>query len=272
MTATARHATLALVALLTIAGAALAPRIAQPPEYIVFVDQRSLLGVPNAFDVLSNLAFAVVGLIGLAVTFTRRSTTFAHPWDRWPYAVLFAGVTLSSLGSSYFHLAPDNARLVWDRLPMTVGFVALLVALLAERVHRGLARATLVPLLLAGAASVFYWYWSELQGAGDLRPYLVVQFGSLALVALILVLYPARGAGFIVAGLAAYAAAKGLELADREIFVALAQTVSGHTLKHLVAAGAVACLAAGLKARSHVPAEIRTRASAVPGAFPGSHG
>src|SRR6185436_10576711 len=118
MTATARHATLALVALLTIAGAALAPRIAQPPEYIVFVDQRSLLGVPNAFDVLSNLAFSVVGLIGLADKFTRRSTTFAHPWDRWPYAVLFAGVTLSSLGSSYFHLAPDNARLVWDRLPM----------------------------------------------------------------------------------------------------------------------------------------------------------
>jgi len=272
MTATARHATLALVVLVTIAGAALAPPIAQPPEYTAFVDHRSLLGVPNAFDVLSNVAFAVVGLPGLTISFTRRAGTFAHPWDHWPYAVLFAGVTLSSVGSSYFHLAPDNARLMWDRLPMTIGFVALLVALLAERVHRGLARATLIPLLLAGAASVFYWYWSELQGAGDLRPYLVVQFGSLALVALILILYPARGAGFIVAGLAAYAAAKGLEVADGEIFVALAQTVSGHTLKHLVAAGAVACLAAGLKARSHVPAEIRTRASAVPEAFRGSRG
>jgi hypothetical protein len=38
--------------------------------------------------------------------------------------VLFAGVTLSSLGSSYFHLAPDNARLMWDRLPMTIAFIS----------------------------------------------------------------------------------------------------------------------------------------------------
>ena len=262
MTPSARHATLALVMLLTIAGAALAPPIGQPPEYTVFVDQRPLFGVPNAFDVLSNVAFAVVGLIGLAATLARRPGTFSDPWDRWPYAVLFAGVTLSSVGSSYFHLAPDNARLMWDRLPMTIGFVALLVALLAERVHRGLARATFVPLLLAGAASVAYWYWSELHGTGDLRPYLVVQFGSLALVGLILVLYPARGTGFIVAGLAAYGAAKGLELADREIFAALAQHVSGHTLKHLVAAGGVGCLVAML----------RNRASTVPAAFPGSRG
>jgi len=199
--------------------------------------------------VLSNVAFAVVGLFGLAATFRRRTGTFADPWDRWPYVALFAGVTLSSVGSSYFHLAPDNARLMWDRLPMTIGFVALLIALLAERVHRGFARATFVPLLLAGAASVAYWYWSELHGTGDLRPYLVVQFGSLALVALILVLYPARGAVFIVAGLAAYAVAKGLELADREIFLALAHTVSGHTLKHLVAAGGVGCLVAMLRSR-----------------------
>jgi hypothetical protein len=134
---------------------------------------------------------------------------------------------------------------------MTVGFVALVVALTAERVHRGVARAAFVPLLAAGAASVVYWYFTELQGAGDLRPYLVVQFGSLARVPLILVLYPSpwRGSGYLVAGLVAYAAAKGLELADRGIFLALGHTVSGHTLKHLVAAAGVACLVAMLRAR-----------------------
>jgi hypothetical protein len=252
MTATTRHATLALAAIVTVAGAALAPKIAQPPEYIVFVDHRALLGLPNAFDVLSNVSFAVVGLLGLGATFARRPGTFVDPWDRRPYAVLFAGVVLSSLGSSYFHLAPDNARLVWDRLPMTMGFAALLAALLAERVHRGVARAALLPLLAVGAASVAYWYWSELQGMGDLRPYLVVQFGSLALVALILVLYPAagRGSAYLVAGLAAYAAAKGLELADAPIFAATSHMVSGHTMKHLVAAGGVACVVAMLRWRT----------------------
>lgn len=250
MSASARHAVLAVAALATIAGALLLRPIPQPPEYTQFIDHRALLGIPNAFDVLSNLAFAVVGLIGLAATLASREGTFSDPWDRWPYAVLFTGVALSSVASSYFHLAPDNARLVWDRLPMTIGFVALLVALLSERVHRGTARAVFVPLLVAGMASVAYWYWSELQGAGDLRPYLVVQFGSLVLVALILALFPARGTGYLAAGLITYGIAKGLELADREIFIALGQTVSGHTLKHLAAAGAAACVVADLRSRA----------------------
>ena len=251
MTASARHLVLTIAAAITIVGAALAPPIAQPPDYAVFVDQRPLFGIPNAYDVLSNVAFAVVGVLGLAATFARRTAMFADPWDRWPYAVLFAGVALSSLGSSYFHLSPDNARLMWDRLPMTVGFVALLVALLAERVHRPLARALFLPLLMAGALSAGYWYWSELRGAGDLRPYLVVQFGSLALVVLMLLLYPGRGrdTAYLAAGLVAYAAAKGLEIADAPIFEATGHLVSGHTLKHLVAAGGVACLVAMLRAR-----------------------
>jgi hypothetical protein len=258
MNTSTRHATLACAVLATIVGAALAPPIAQPPEYTVFVDQRAWLGVPNGFDVLSNIGFAVAGLLGLAATFARRPGRFADAWDRWPYAVLFVGVALSSVGSSFFHLAPDNARHMWDRLPMTIGFVAFLVALLAERVHRGLARTVFVPLLVVAAASVAYWYWTETQGAGDLRPYLVVQFGSLAFVALLLMLYPARGTGFIVAGLVAYVAAKGFELADRQIFEALGQTVSGHMLKHLVAAGGVASLVAMLRSRaSTVPAASR---------------
>jgi len=160
------------------------------------------------------------------------------------------GVALTTLGSSYYHLAPDNARLVWDRLPMAVGFMGLLTALFAERVSLTAAKWLFVPLLAAGAASVGYWHWSELQNAGDLRPYLLVQFGSLLVVVLLLVLYPARypGTGYLVAGLAAYAAAKGLEVADRPIF-ALGHMVSGHTLKHLAAAGGVARLAAMLRAR-----------------------
>jgi hypothetical protein len=251
MTATWRHAILALAAAATIVVAAFPPAIAQPLDYHQFADTHAWLGVPNTWDVLSNLPFALVGLAGLAAVLGRGAVGFSDPWDRWPYAVLFVGVTLTSMGSSYYHLAPDNARLVWDRLPMTVGFEALLAALIAERVHRGLARAAFVPMLAAGVLSVAYWYWSELQGTGDLRPYLVVQFGSLLLVAVILVLYPAPGSatGYLVAGLAAYGAAKGLEFLDRDIFNALGQSVSGHTLKHLAAAGGVACLVEMLRAR-----------------------
>jgi len=55
-----------------------------------------------------------------------------------------------------------------------------------------------------------------------------------------------------VAGLIAYAVAKGFELADRPIF-ALGEIVSGHTLKHLVAAIALAFLAAMVKRLRSAP-------------------
>jgi hypothetical protein len=207
-------------------------------------------------NVLSNLPFAVVGVLGLAAIFgsnVDRRVPFHDSWERWPYAALFTGVALTTVGSSYYHLAPDNPRLVWDRLPMTLGFMGLLTAVLAERVSLPAARWLFAPLLAIGAASVGYWYWSEVQGVGDLRPYLLVQFGSLLVVVLLLVFYPARysGGGYLIAGLAAYAAAKGLELADGPIF-SLGRIVSGHTLKHLVAAGAVACLVGMLRARAQV--------------------
>ena len=244
-----RHAVLLLATLAVAVALFLQPAIPQPLVYHQMADQRSWLGIPNAWNVLSNLPFAIVGTLGLAAVLHPR-LTFHDRWERWPYVTLFEGVALTALGSGYYHLAPDNARLVWDRLPMTIGFMGLLTAVLAERVSVPVARRLFVPLLAIGAASVLYWYWSELRGAGDLRLYLLVQFGSLALVTLLLAVYPPRypGTAYVVAGLLAYAAAKGLETVDAAI-LALGGIVSGHSLKHLVAAGGVACIVAMLRAR-----------------------
>ena len=214
-------------------------------------DERTIAGIPNALNVLSNLPFAIVGLLGLAAVRAVKST-FDDPRDRWPYMALFAGVLLTAVCSSYYHLAPDNARLVWDRLPMTVGFMGLFAAMLTERVNPRIGRALLVPLVFAGVGSVIYWFWSELRGVGDLRPYLLVQFGSLLLVALILVLYPSpRDNGrYIVGGLLIYALAKVFEVADAWLFE-FGHIVSGHTLKHLVAAAGVWFLVLMVRERAH---------------------
>jgi hypothetical protein len=251
---TLRHGALALAVALACAGVLALPPIAQDPAYHRLADQRSLLGIPNGLNVLSNLPFGVVGLLGLAAVFGRgggRAGPVVGPGAAGSYAVLFAGVALTMVGSAYYHLAPDDARLVWDRLPMTVAFVGLVTAMLAERVSPRLGRLVLGPLLVLGVSSVAYWYWGELRGAGDLRPYLLVQFGSLLVVALLLLLYPARyrGTGYLLVGLGLYAGAKLLEAADAEIY-ALGHAVSGHTLKHLVAAAGVACVVAMLRARS----------------------
>src|SRR5208283_2863418 len=180
---------------------------------------------------------------------------------RWPYLILSVGVALTCFGSAYYHLAPDNARLVWDRLPITLGFMSLLSALLMERVNLRAGLGALGPLLLLGVASVVQWYVSEMRGAGDLRLYLMVQFYTLLLILLILGLFPARythGAD-LVAAMGFYVGAKLLEAADRAVFN-LGHFVSGHTLKHLVAALGVYWVFRMLNRRRPVsPAELALR-------------
>lgn len=211
--------------------------MAQDPAYHRFADHRSWLGIPNTLDVLSNLAFALVGVAGLGLVY-RRWTALRDPWTGLPYTALFLGTLLTAFGSAYYHWRPDDAHLVWDRVPMSLAFAGLLAVVLAERVSGRWARRIFVPALLLAPATVAWWYAS-----GDLRPYVIVQFGTLLAVTLIVLLLPAdRGRDFPwLAALGLYAIAKGLELGDAALFDATG-LVSGHTLKHLVAAGGLACL------------------------------
>lgn len=211
------------------------PPIPQSEAYHNFADKRPLLGIPNCFDVISNFAFLIVGVWGLVVVW--RQAEFVDARERWPYAAFFAGVTLTAFGSSWYHLNPNDATLVWDRIPMTIGFLGLVAALLTERVNVRTGLWLLAPLILLGVASVIYWEITQRQGQGDLRPYAFAQFGSLLILILLIALFPARYTRTYDLGisLGLYALAKLLETADRPIYAAL-KFVSGHTLKHLAAA------------------------------------
>jgi len=227
------------VTAVVIAAMFLSPRFPQPLAYHNFADARPWLGIPRFGDVVSNLPFAIVGLWGLI--FLRRWTRqcFLDPRERWPYYFVFIGLVLTAFGSSYYHLAPDNARLVWDRLPMTIVFMSLVAALIAERISVR-AGVWLLPLLLAiGIASVVQWHLSEVAGHGDLRFYAAVQVYA-GLVLLLMLLFPARYTRTsdlaVVVGF--YVLAKLLETFDRSIFDNLGHVVSGHTLKHLAGAAA----------------------------------
>jgi hypothetical protein len=235
-TARLRITSLIVLTLALIAVAAMAPRIPQDPAYHHFADTRTLLGVPNALNVLSNLPFLLVGVLGWHVVAKARSLQAA---ERWSYALCFAGVTLTAFGSAWYHWSPNNDTLVWDRLPMTLGFMGLLAGTICERVSQRAGAMLLVPLVAVGIATVVYWRMTEATGAGDLRPYALVQFGPAVLIPALLLLFPARYTLAIrywrVFGW--YAAAKFLEAADRRVFSA-GGVVSGHTLKHLASAWA----------------------------------
>lgn len=245
------------VAAVTI-GVFLVPPIPQSENYHHFVDTRTFGGVHNAFDVASNAFFLIVGLLGMHFILGDLSAAhsvqrFLDPRERWPYLIFFTGVALTAFGSAYYHLHPDDARLVWDRLPMTLGFMSLLAATLNERISAKTGTRLLVPLLIFGIASVLYWNVTVAHGAGDLRPYVLAQFGSLLILLLLVALFPpryTRGADLI-ASLLIYALAKVFEAADRPVFH-LGAIVSGHTLKHITAAVSAYWILRMLKLRARI--------------------
>ena len=214
------------------------PPIAQPLWYHDFADQRPLLGIPHMMNVVSNLPFFLVGAWGVSYLVTTKPLPgLENTQERWPYVVFFVAIALTGIGSAYYHSHPDNDRLVWDRLPLSVAFMALFAILIAERIDRRAGMWMFVPLMLLGGGSVWYWHLTETWGRGDLRPYLMVQLYPLLIAPLILLLFPARytGSSYFYGALALYVVAKLLELLDKPIY-SFGQIISGHTLKHLAAA------------------------------------
>ncbi len=224
-----------LITLIAVLVAIFAQPVPQDPAYHQFADQRDMLGVPNFWNTMSNLPFLLVGCIGSFVLLTKKASGIVTEM-RTAYLIFFFGVALVAFGSGYYHLNPNNQTLVWDRLPMTVSFMAFFSIIVAENVSLHWGRRILIPLLLFGAASVFYWHFTELQGAGDLRPYALVQFLPMLLIPLLLLQYPSPFARnlWIWAVLAAYVASKITEFADVAIFDVIG--FSGHAIKHLLAA------------------------------------
>ena len=148
MCVTWRHLVLMALVLTSALGMASLDPIAQNLAYHSFADTRPLLGIPNFGDVASNLPFLLVGVLGLRLCLRMKSDAVRQAW-----IALFGGITLVSIGSSYYHWDPTNDTLVWDRLPMTIAFMGLFVALLSENVDRRLARVLLVPALAFGLAA-----------------------------------------------------------------------------------------------------------------------
>ena len=210
--------------------------IAQDPGYHNFADRRDLLNIPNFFDVISNLSFVIVGAMGMRLIGSGLATG-GLPELKAVYMTFFIGVFLTGFGSAYYHFHPDNQALLWDRLPMTVAFMALFSAIIGETISSRIALKIAIPLLVSGIASVVYWHLSELNGRGDLRAYALVQFLPIVLIPLLLWLFDSRlnGNKYMWGVVGAYALSKVMELFDAPIYNAL-RVVSGHSLKHLIAA------------------------------------
>jgi len=210
--------------------------IPQDPAYHNFSDSLALLNVPNALNVLSNLPFLIVGIVGVIQSLKPDALNLVAR-NRSAYVTLFFGTALVALGSGYYHLWPDNQTLVWDRLPMTIAFMALFSIVISEFISATVGKILLLPLLLTGLLSVFYWHYTESYNMGDLRFYAVVQFFPLLAIPIILLFFRSKfsrvSAYWLL--LLAYLLAKLVEYFDQPIH-ALLVVISGHSIKHLLAA------------------------------------
>ena len=226
----------------SLAGLLLLPAIPQDQAYHQFADQRTIFGIPNFWNVVSNLPFLVIGAAGLW-RFRRDAAM----------TVFFLGVFLTGIGSSYYHWNPHDGTLFWDRLPMTVSFAALLALVVGERIRGSAGAILLWPALVVGVFSLLLWRWTD-----DLRLYFWVQFFPAFAAILLFSLYPAKytRAYYWIVAMGLYALAKLFEFTDEEIYSA-GGVVSGHTLKHLAAAAACFAILRYLQVREPI-VEIET--------------
>ncbi|HKA41856.1 MAG TPA: ceramidase domain-containing protein [Burkholderiales bacterium] len=231
------------------------PRMPQDAKFHALVDTRTYLGIPNFLDTASNLPFLLLGIAGLLLCGGRTVTGGARSW-----LVFFVGVTLVFFGSAYYHWSPNNATLVWDRVPITIALMGLLVAVVSEHAGAGLERILLAPALTIGIGSVAWWVYTD-----DLRSYVWVQAAPLVAIVFVLIAYAPRHTcrAYLAYALACYTLAKAAEFQDREIYALTSQTLSGHTLKHLLAAAGILFLYLMLRRRTPIRPEVPAPATAI---------
>ncbi len=238
-----REAGLLLAVLALLLLACLAPAVAQFQNYHAFADQRAWGGLPHAADVLSNLPFALLGMWGGALCWR---ATGRLPVAQWCMALLFfAGLVVTAVCSSLYHLAPDDTRLLLDRGGMVLPFAGLLGLAACRQISARAGQGLAGTVLLLGWASIGYW-----QASANVLPWGVLQFGGMALLLVMARLDAVQPGGLDIRWgllLGLYAVAKALELLDAPIYQWSAHAVSGHSLKHVVAACAALPVMAALR-------------------------
>ena len=213
---------LVVSAIITVVALFFIAPVEQNEEYHNFSDKNTVLNIPNFWNVISNIPFLVIGIIGI-----KSSKLFTNGIQ---YIWFFLGIALVSFGSGYYHLNPNNNTLVWDRLPMTISFMSLFSIIISEFVNIKVGLSMLFPSIIIGILSVVYWVIFD-----DLRLYILVQFFPLIAILIILIFFKSNynfTIGYWLL-LIAYIVAKFFEHLDYQTQNIL-KIFSGHTLKHLI--------------------------------------
>lgn len=222
--------------LLFVIGAALQSvwPLAQPASYHHFADERALGEFHNASDVLSNLVILAAGVLNLGWVirhWRHRPPQFAG------MCVAAPGLVLTAFGSAWYHAAPTDATLVWDRLPMTIVFAGILAMLWTSVTRQRVNWAQMLIGVAVSLGTIGYWLVFD-----SLWPYAILQFGGLAVIVVMTLTARVDAPLAWALVIVFYAIAKVFETFDWQVWALSDHLFAGHALKHVASGFAGAAL------------------------------
>ncbi|KAI3955270.1 hypothetical protein MKW98_020903 [Papaver atlanticum] len=208
----------------------LAPKIPHSPNHHRFSDMRNFLGVPNTLNVITNFPFLIVGVLGFVICLQGSIFVISLRGEVWGWAFFYAGIVGIAFGSAYYHLKPDDNRVVFDRLPMMVVYASLLSIFVIERVGERTGVMCLCSALMLALVSIAYE-----RSFDDLRLCMMFQLIPSIVIPALAFMFPPKYTHsrywFWAAGV--YLLAKLEAFADMKIYGLDHYIISGHSLEHL---------------------------------------
>lgn len=229
--------------------------LSQAASYHHFADERALGVLHNASDVLSNLVILAAGAMNLRWVIRHASS---QP-SQFPGMLVAAfGLILTAFGSAWYHAAPSDSTLVWDRFPMTIVFAGILAMLWTSVTRQRVGWVQMLILVVVSLGTIGYWL-----AFNSLWPYAILQFGGLALIVGMTVARKVDGLFAWIMLIVFYAIAKVFESFDWQVWDLSHHLFAGHALKHIASglAGAALILVANASQRSSVDVVLERRSA-----------
>lgn len=223
------------------------PRIPHSPTHHIFADMRNILGVPNTLNVLTMYPYLLIGVPGFVFCLSGSCFGISLKGEVCGWVLFYTGIATAAFGSAYYHLKPDDDRVIWDRLPLMISTVSLLSNLVIERVDERVGISCLISLLMLVFVSAAFERTFD-----DLRLFIIFHFIPCFAIPILVFSFPPKythsvywfwATGF-------YFLSRFNSLADKKLYSIDRYIISGHSLEHLCLAMVPLILAVMLWLRS----------------------
>ncbi|OMO66943.1 hypothetical protein CCACVL1_20907, partial [Corchorus capsularis] len=113
--------------------------------------------VPNTLNVITNFPFLIVGILGFVLSLGGGSFfNISLRGEVWGWVLYYGGIASVAFGSAYYHLKPDDNRVMWDTLPMMIAYSSLCSSFVLERLGERIGLSCLFSLLVLAVLSTCY--------------------------------------------------------------------------------------------------------------------